>query len=124
MNLEFLIQNKLSQPENILCLTFTEKAAHEMEERVDQAMPYGYFQMWISTFHAFADDVLRDEIHHIGMNPSYTLLSQAQSILFLRNHLFNLKLKYFRPMSNPNKFIEGLLQHFSRLQDEDVSPEK
>ena len=53
--IKYLIQKKLAKPENILALTFTEKSAREMEERVDQAMPYGYFQMWISTFHAFAD---------------------------------------------------------------------
>jgi len=121
--IKYLINQKLARPEEILCLTFTEKAAYEMEERVDRAMPYGFFQMWISTFHAFADDILRDELHHVGMNASYTLMSQAQSVLFLRNNLFNLKLKYFRPVSNPNKFITGLLQHFSRLQDEDISPE-
>ncbi|MDP4010621.1 MAG: UvrD-helicase domain-containing protein [Candidatus Roizmanbacteria bacterium] len=122
--IKYLINQKLARPEEILCLTFTEKAAYEMEERVDRAMPYGFFQMWISTFHAFADDILRDELHHLGMNASYTLMSQAQSVLFLRNNLFNLNLKYFRPVSNPNKFIEGLLQHFSRLQDEDISPEE
>ncbi len=121
--IKYLINQKFARPEEILCLTFTEKAAYEMEERVDRAMPYGFFQMWISTFHAFADDVLRDELHHIGMNASYSLMSQAQSVLFLRNNLFNLNLKYFRPVSNPNKFITGLLQHFSRLQDEDISPE-
>ncbi len=122
--IKHLIKEKLAKPDEILCLTFTEKAASEMEERVDRAMPYGYFQMWISTFHSFADDILREKINHIGLNPSYDLLTQAQTILFFRNNLFQFKLKYFRPLSNPTKFIEGLLQHFSRLRDEDVSPEE
>jgi len=120
----YLINEKLAKPEEILCLTFTEKAAFEMEERVDRAMPYGYFQMWISTFHKFGDEVLRDDIFHLGMNPSYELMTQAQSILFLKNNLFTLNLKYFRPISNSTKFVEGLLQHFSRLHDEDISPEE
>lgn len=122
--IKHLIQTEKAKPEEILCLTFTEKAAAEMEERVDQAMPYGYFQMWISTFHGFADDILREKINHIGLNPAYDLLTQAQTIIFFRNNLFHFKLKYFRPLSNPTKFIEGLLQHFSRLQDEDISPEQ
>ena len=120
--IKHLIKNKLAKPEEILCLTFTEKAAYEMEERVDRAMPYGYFQMNISTFHGFADEILKKEINHIGMNPAYSLSTQAQSIIFLRKNLFRFDLKYFRPLSNPNKFIEALLQHFSRLHDEDVKP--
>ena len=78
--------------------------------------------MNISTFHGFADEILKKEINHIGMNPAYSLSTQAQSIIFLRKNLFRFDLKYFRPLSNPNKFIEALLQHFSRLHDEDVEP--
>lgn len=119
-----LIQQKNVKPDHILALTFTEKAAREMEERVDKTMPYGYFQMWISTFHSFADQLLREEGSHIGLNPSYKLLTQAQTIMFLRNRLFLFNLKYFRPLGNPNKFLDALLQHFSRLRDEDISPEE
>lgn len=122
--IKHLIFNKLAQPENILALTFTEKAAFEMEERVDKEMPYGYFQMWISTFHSFADQILRDEISHIGLSPGYRLLTQAETILFLKNSLFLFDLKYFRPLGNPHKFLYALYQHFSRLKDEDISPEE
>jgi DNA helicase-2/ATP-dependent DNA helicase PcrA len=122
--IKYLIKDKGIKPEAILCLTFTEKAAYEMEARVDEAMPYGYFQMWISTFHAFADEILKKELSHIGLNPAFTLMTQAQTVVFFRKNLFRFELKYFRPLSNPHKFIEGLLQHFSRLRDEDVSPEE
>ncbi len=121
--IKYLIKHEHAKPEEILCLTFTDKAAYEMEERVDRAMPYGYFQMWISTFHKFADEILRDDIYHLGLNPAYDLMTQAQSILFLKKNLFHLNLKYYRPVSNPTKFVEGLLQHFSRLHDEDISPD-
>lgn len=122
--IKYLIQKKLAKPEEILALTFTEKAAFEMEERVDKMLPYGYFQMWISTFHSFADQVLKEEIIHIGLSPNYQLLTQAETIIFIRNNLFLFNLKYFRPLSNPHKFLEGLLQHFTRLKDEDISPEE
>ena len=54
-----LISSKRARPEEILALTFTEKAAVEMAERVDQLIPYGYAETWIATFHAFGDHVLR-----------------------------------------------------------------
>lgn len=122
--IKHIIGNNLARADEILALTFTEKASLEMEERVDKAMPYGYFQMWISTFHSFADQILRDEISHIGLNPGYKLLTQAETILFLRNHLFHFNLAYFRPLGNPHKFLGALLQHFSRLRDEDIGPEE
>ena len=56
--IKYLITKKKVRPEEILCLTFTEKAASEMEERVDLLVPYGYVDTWISTFHAFGDRVL------------------------------------------------------------------
>lgn len=120
--IKHLIKKNLARPHEILALTFTDKAAREMEERVDQAMPYGYFQMFISTFHSFADKILREDISHIGLSPGYKLQTQAQQVLFLKNNLFAFDLAYFRPLGNPNKFVEGLLQHFSRLRDEDISP--
>ncbi|MCL5433007.1 MAG: UvrD-helicase domain-containing protein [Patescibacteria group bacterium] len=122
--IKYLILEKKILPSEILALTFTEKAAREMQERVDIAMPYGYTQMWISTFHAFCDRILKNEAIHIGLSPSYKLMTEAESILFLRKNLFKFNLEYFRPLGNPNKFLESLLQHFSRLRDEDVSPKQ
>lgn len=120
--IKFLILGKHAKPSEILALTFTEKAAREMEERVDIGLPYGYTQMWIMTFHSFCDRILRREALHIGLDPRYKLMTEAESIQLLRKNLFKLDLNYFRPLGNPTKFISGMLQHFSRLQDEDVLP--
>jgi len=120
--IKHLIQKGLAKPSEILALTFTEKASVEMQERVDIAMPYGYTQMWISTFHSFCDRILRSQALHIGLNPNYKLNTEAESTQFVRKNLFKFDLNYFRPLGNPNKFIGGMLQHFSRLQDEDIVP--
>lgn len=122
--IKHLILKKNILPSNILALTFTEKASKEMEERVDIALPYGYTQMWISTFHAFCDRILRTEAVDIGLNPGYKLATEAESVIFLKQNLFQLKLSYFRPLGNPYKFLQGLLQHFSRLKDEDITPQQ
>lgn len=122
--IKHLILEKEISPHNILALTFTEKAAKEMEERIDVVMPYGYTDMWIATFHAFADRILRQNAIDIGLDPRYKMLTEAEAILFLKEHIFDLQLSYYRPLGNPNKFLQGLLQHFSRLKDEDITPKE
>src|SRR3989344_3373797 len=63
----WLIAEKLARPGEILALTFTDKAANEMEARVDLLVPYGYIDVSISTFHAFGDRVLRDHEVDLGL---------------------------------------------------------
>jgi ATP-dependent DNA helicase UvrD/PcrA len=122
--IEHLILDEKIPPSNILALTFTEKAAQEMETRIDEIMPYGYTTLWIETFHAFCDRILKQEAINIGLNPRFDLLSEAESLLFLRKHLFDFQLDYFRPLGNPLKFLQGMLTHFSRLKDDDITPEQ
>ncbi len=120
--IKHIVAKNLARPEEILALTFTEKAAREMESRVDEIMPYGFTSMWISTFHAFCDRILKAEAIQIGLNPGFKLISEAESTMMFRQRVFTLDLEYFRPLGNPNKFISGMLNHFSRLKDEDVTP--
>jgi len=119
--IKHLITSGRAKPQEILALTFTEKASREMESRVDLALPYGVTQMWISTFHAFCDRVLRTEAINVGIDPGYKLMTEAETIMFFRKNLFKFDLKDFRPLGNPAKFIGGMITHFSRLKDEDVS---
>ena len=111
-------------PNQILALTFTEKAAGEMEERVDRLVPYGYSNVWISTFHSFGDRVLRDNVLEIGLTPDFKVLSEAERIIFLQDNLFELPLNYYRPLGNPTKYLSAVAGLISRLKDEDVGPEE
>ncbi len=119
-----LIIDREIPPENVLALTFTDKASFEMQERIDVLMPYGYTNMWIHTFHAFCDRILRDDAHSIGLDPNYTLISESEAILTMRQNIFNLGLNTYRPLGNPTKFLDALLTHFARLKDEDVNPDE
>ncbi len=119
-----LIATKAVRPEQILALTFTEKAAAEMAERVDQLIPYGYAETPISTFHAFGDRVLREAAVEAGLDPEFRVLSQPEQIIFLRERLFALPLRRFRPLGDPTRHLAALTTLVSRAKDEDVSPER
>jgi len=90
--IKYLILSGHAKPSEILALTFTEKAAREMEQRVDEIMPYGYTQMWISTFHSFCDRILRDSALHIGLDPKFKLMTEAETVQLLRSNLFDFDL--------------------------------
>lgn len=108
----------------LLALTFTEKAAGEMEERVTQLMPYGYLDLWISTFHAFCERILHEHGLDIGVPTNFRVITQTEAWLLVRRHLDRFSLNYYRPLGNPTRFIHALLTHFSRAKDEGVTPEQ
>jgi len=122
--ISWLISEGLAKTDEILALTFTDKAAKEMQERVDILLPYGYTDIWISTFHAFGDKLLRENALIAGFNPDFKVLTQAESAVFFREHLFEFNLSYFRPLADPTRFIEAMISFFSRAKDEDISPEE
>ncbi len=119
----YLVSQKLAYPREILALTFTEKAATEMAERVDVLLPYGYADVWISTFHSFGDRILRDYSLELGLSPDFRVLSRPEQNIFFQEHLFEFPLAYYRPLSNPTRFIDALLSLMSRAKDEAVLPE-
>ena len=119
----WLIEQGKAQPEDILALTFTEKAATEMNDRVDQLMPLGYAEISISTFHAFAQKVLQQHALDIGLPGDFKLLTETQTWMMMQKNLHMLDLDYYRPMGNPSKFIHSLIKHFQKAKGEGITPE-
>jgi ATP-dependent DNA helicase UvrD/PcrA len=119
----WLIAQRRARPEEILALTFTDKAAAEMEERVDQLVPYGYADVEIATFHAFGDSLLRGHSLEIGLKNDFSVLSRAEQVIFLRDRLFELPLARYRPLGDPTRHLQAIITLVSRCKDEDISPD-
>lgn len=116
-----LLEGKSITPNNILALTFTDKASAEMLDRIQDTLPLAYEDPWVYTFHAFCDRVLRKEGLEIGLDPSYKIISSPEQWLLLRQNLFKMDLDYYHPLGSPTKFVSAILKFISRLQDENIS---
>lgn len=119
-----LIETKKATPEEILALTFTDKAAGEMEERVDETLETGYVDLQISTFHKFCQRIIEDYGHEIGLPNKFKLLSGTDAWLLMRENIYDFNLDYYRPLGNPTSQIHNLLSHFSKCKDELVTTQE
>ena len=69
----YLIEEKGVNPWNIMAITFTNKAAQEMKERVDQIVGFGSESVWVTTFHSTCVRILRRYIDRIGFDNRFTI---------------------------------------------------
>jgi DNA helicase II / ATP-dependent DNA helicase PcrA len=120
----YLVASKMAKPEQIMAVTFTEKAANEMEERVDRLIPYSYSFIDISTFNSFGERVLRNYALDLGYPLDFRLLDDVEQAIFFRENLFRFPLRYYRPLSFPTRHIQELLDAVKRLKQEDISPQE
>ncbi|HTU32919.1 MAG TPA: ATP-dependent DNA helicase [Candidatus Acidoferrum sp.] len=104
--------------ENILGLTFTDKAAGEMKSRVVKAFGERAEGVWLSTFHTFClEKILRSADVRIEA------LDDLDHKILLRRNIGRLQLKHFKRLQAPSEFLADFVTFFSRCQDELVTPE-
>ncbi len=114
----WLVGTGRAKADQVLALAFNEKAAREMEERVDLLLPYGSAPTGIMTFHAFGQQLLEEHGLRLGLSGPGQVLSGAALRQYLKSRFWDLPLKRLRPLGNPTKHVEELLRAFSRAKDE------
>ena len=120
----FLTERQDVPAEKILALTFSRKAAQEMQERLlaagvgdERARP------WVGTFHAFGLETLRRFGDRIGLTGEIKLLDALDAVTLLENHLAELNLIALDNLYDPAQHLGGILRQISRAKDERCSPE-
>ena len=113
----YLMVEKAVNPYNILAITFTNKAAREMKERVGQLMGGAAEEVWISTFHSMCVRILRRDIDRIGFNRNFTILDTTDQQSVIKGILKDKNL-------DPKKFDpRAILGTISSLKNELIDPE-
>jgi len=112
----YLIHEKQVNPWNILAITFTNKAASEMKERVSALVTDGGEDVWVSTFHSMCVRILRREIDQIGYDRSFTIAGSSEQNTLMKRVLkrLNLDTKKFPPRA----ILSEISQAKNELLDE------
>jgi DNA helicase-2/ATP-dependent DNA helicase PcrA len=97
----YLIEEKEVNPWNILAITFTNKAAREMKERVNGILGAGGDDVWVSTFHSMCVRILRRDVDFIGYNRNFTILDSSEQLTLMKRILkeLNIDPKKYDPRS-------------------------
>ncbi|MFH2011934.1 MAG: ATP-dependent DNA helicase [Pseudomonadota bacterium] len=116
-----LIENEGINPANILALTFSNKAAEEMRERVEGLLNSSHDNIWISTFHSFCAEVLRENALELGLSPFFKLITEAEQLSMMVENIDRLDLKYYEIKGNPHALMKQFLDVISRAKDEMIT---
>lgn len=107
-------------PTTILVLTFSNKAANELCERIAASDPVAAAAMWIGTFHAFGLDIVRRFHDRLAMPANPRLIDRTEAIELLEDEFPRLDLKHYRNLWDPALDLSDMLSAISRAKDEVV----
>ena len=107
-------------PRRILLLTFSNKAAGEMAERIARKNKDAATTMWIGTFHAFGLDLMRRFHSELGLPKDPQLLDPTEAVELLEHEFPQLNLVHYRNLYDPTQIIVDILSAISRAKDEVV----
>ncbi len=116
-----LINNGLKPPE-ILCLTFSEKAAQEMKERLEKITDVT--DMQISTFHSFCHDALGDNVLDSGIGIGSGVMTRSSTLVWALKNIDSFGFEHIELGNNAVNVIEALIDGISTFKDELITPDK
>jgi DNA helicase-2/ATP-dependent DNA helicase PcrA len=117
----YLIQQGKANPAEILALTFTEKAAREMAERLYDLIGWESFTVPVLTFNAFGAELLGQFGSHIGRATRGGLINDTQKLLLIRQRLDDIKLDYYGLQGDIIDLLERVVSYIGRLQNAGVT---
>lgn len=110
-------------PRSILVLTFSNKAAREIQERVVRAVPSAN-ELWAGTFHAFGLELLRKHAARAGLHEPVRIVDPADALERLEALLPSIELNYYLRLNDPLALMQPVLGAISRAKDELCTPEQ
>ncbi|HEY3274006.1 MAG TPA: UvrD-helicase domain-containing protein, partial [Methanocella sp.] len=116
-----LIRNGV-RPEQILALTFTDKAAEEMRDRLDKEIDTS--QLTIGTFHSFCLEVLQDNILDSGVSFSSGIVSRTSQLVWGLKNIDRFGLEHVELGNNGKEIIEAMIDGISAFRDELITPDE
>ena len=119
--IEWLL-NRNTDPASILALTFSNKAAEELRERVALSAPDAAPAIWAGTFHAFGLEVLRKFGRFQELGADVRLADPNDALLLLEQRLPSLRLDHYLQLSDPALALRDILSAISRAKDELIGP--
>lgn len=106
----------------VVVLTFTEKATGEMIDRIEQDAPVLAGERWISTYHAFAQRLLRADAWRAGLSGAFRIITPVEQWELMRDVLFELKPPLLFAIQRPHDTVRPLLKLVERAKQELVTP--
>jgi len=116
--------DKGSRSSSVLALTFSNKAAEEMRERLSAVNADAAIEMWVGTFHAFGLELLTKWPSGVGRTNKVRVLDQTGSLALLEKNLEKLPLHYYQNLYEPAYELVPILRVISRCKDELVTPDQ
>lgn len=108
-------------PRRILVLTYSNKAAGEMAERIAEKRPEKAAAMWIGTFHAFGLDLIRRLSAQFDLPPNPRMMDRVEAVELLEAEFPRLSLNHYQNLYDPTRLIGDILAAISRAKDEVAS---